>query len=286
VAVAAGNDGMGSIRIPAACCGLFGIKPGFGVVPAELGNGSWFDMAENEPLATTVADAALVLSVMAGRPELAVVEPPGSPLRIAVSTRSPVVGTRVDPAYVDAALRTADALAGAGHRVVQADPAYPTRTALAALVRWFAGTEKDAQLLDDRSRVERRVRVHAALGRLVLRAGLPKESGRRHWQQVAELFFVDHDVLVTPALAQRPLSSAPWGQRGWLANVTANSRYAPFAAPWNLAGWPAATVPAGMHPKGTPLAVQIVARPGGEPLLLQVAAQLEQLRPWPRLAPM
>jgi amidase len=118
VAVASGNDGMGSIRIPAACCGLFGIKPGHGVVPADLGNGSWFGMAENGPLATTVADAALVLSVLAGRPELADVGQPATPLRIAVSTRSPVVGTRVDPAYVDAALRTGDALSGAGHTVV------------------------------------------------------------------------------------------------------------------------------------------------------------------------
>lgn len=286
VAVASGNDGMGSIRIPAACCGLFGIKPGLGVVPAELGNGSWFGMAENGPLATTVADAALVLSVMAGRAELADVAPPTSPLRVAVSTRSPVVGTTVDTAYVDAALRTADALAGAGHTVVQADPPYPTRTALASLGRWFAGTEKDAQWLDDRTQVERRVKVHAGLGRLVLRAGFPKESGRRHWQQVAERFFADHDVLVTPTLAQRPLASAPWSQRGWLANVLANSRYAPFAAPWNLAGWPAAAVPAGLHPAGTPLSVQLVARPGGEHLLLQVAAQLEQLRPWTRLAPL
>lgn len=286
VAVASGNDGMGSIRIPAACCGLFGIKPGCGVVPADLGNGSWFGMAENGPLATTVADAALVLSVMAGRPELADVSQAPAGLRVAVSTRSPVVGTRVDSSYVDAALRTADTLSGAGHTVVRADPPYPTRTALAALVRWFAGTEKDAQLLTDRSVVERRVRLHAALGRAALRAGFPKEQGRRHWQQVAERFFADHDVLVTPALAQRPLPSHAWGQRGWFANVTANSRYAPFAAPWNLAGWPAAVVPAGMHPAGTPLAVQLVARPGGEHLLLQVAAQLEQLRPWARLAPL
>ena len=286
VAVAHGNDGMGSIRIPAACCGLFGLKPGLGVVPAQLGNGSWFDMAENGPLSTTVADAALVLSVMAGRPELATVQLPASRLRIAVSTRSPVVGTTVDRAYVDAALRTAEELSGAGHIVVRADPPYPTRTALAALGRWFAGAELDAQRLDDRSRVERRVKVHATLGRAVLGAGYPKESGRRHWQEVAERFFADHDVLVTPALAQLPLESAQWSQRGWLSNVVANSRFAPFAAPWNLAGWPAAVIPAGTHASGLPLSVQLVARPGGEQLLLQVAAQLEHLRPWSRLAPL
>ena len=286
VAVAHGNDGMGSLRIPAACCGLVTLKAGLGVVPADLGNGSWFDMAENGPLATTVADLALVLSVMAARPDLATVTAPSGPVRIAVSTRSPVVGTRVDAAWADAARRTGDALAGAGHRVVEADPTYPTRTALASLARWFAGTELDGRLLQERSVSERRVRTHAALGRLVLRAGGPRESGRTHWRQVAERFFADHDVLVTPTLAQRPLAATPaWGRRSWAANVDANSRYAPFAAPWNLAGWPAMSVPAGTHPTGTPLAVQLVARPGGEQLLLQVASQLEQLRPWPRLAP-
>ncbi len=286
VAVAHGNDGMGSLRIPAACCGLVTLKAGLGVVPAELGNGSWFDMAENGPLATTVADLALVLSVLADRPSLAdAATPPTAPLRIALSLRSPVLGTRVDPAWADGARRTADALAGAGHRVVESDPTYPTRTALAALARWFAGTEKDARHLADRTQAERRVRTHAALGRAALRAGLVRDRDREHWRQVAERFFADHDVLVTPMLAQPPLPSAAWGRRGWLANVTANSRYAPFAAPWNLAGWPAAAVPAGTHPSGTPLSVQLVARPGGEALLLQVAAQLEQLRPWSRLPP-
>ena len=93
VPVAHGNDGMGSIRIPAACCGLVGIKAGLGVVPADLGNGSWFDMAENGPLATTVADCALTLAVMADRPDLAtVVTPPA--LRIAWSTVVPRTGSR------------------------------------------------------------------------------------------------------------------------------------------------------------------------------------------------
>jgi amidase len=285
VAVAHGNDGMGSIRIPSACCGLVGVKPGFGVVPADLGNGSWFGMAENGPLATTVGDAALVLSVLADRPELGDVGVPSSPLRVAWSVRSPVVGGRVDAAYADAARRTGQALARAGHDVRESDPPYRTSTGLAALARWFAGTELDAQLLADRSRMERRTARHAALGRAVLRAGYPKEHGRSAWRRAAEQFFAQHDVLVTPALAQRPLRSVRWGERGWLRNVVANSTYAPFAAPWNLAGWPAMVVPAGQHPKGTPLAVQLVAPPGGEALLLQVAAQLERAQPWERLAP-
>ena len=285
VPVAHGNDGMGSIRIPAACCGLVGIKPGLGTVPADLGAGSWFDMAENGPLGTTVADVALVLSVLADRPELAEVRPPSDRLRVALSVRSPGAGTPVDRVHADAARRTADALAGAGHAVREQDPPYSTALVVAAATRWFAGAARDAEPLPEPALLERRVRRHAALGRAVLRAGGPHESGRERWREAAERFFADHDVLVTPVLAQRPLPAVRWGHRGWLANVLSNSRYAPFSAPWNLAGWPAMAVPAGVHPAGTPLSVQLVAPPGGEALLLQVAAQLEHLRPWARLAP-
>jgi amidase len=118
----------------------------------------------------------------------------------------------------------------------------------------------------------------------MLRLGLPREKGRARWQQRAYRFFADHDVLVTPALAQPPIKAVAWSQRGWVANLVANSRYAPFAAPWNLAGWPALVVPAGLDPRGLPLAVQLVAPPGNEARLLSVAAQLEQIRPWPRIA--
>jgi Asp-tRNA(Asn)/Glu-tRNA(Gln) amidotransferase A subunit family amidase len=76
VPVAHAADGMGSIRIPAACCGLVGIKPGSGLVPAQLGTNSWYGMSENGVLGTTVADAALVLSVMADDPALAEVREP------------------------------------------------------------------------------------------------------------------------------------------------------------------------------------------------------------------
>jgi amidase len=284
VSVAHGNDGLGSIRIPAACCGLVGIKPGRGVVPAELGNGSWFDMAENGPLASTVEDCALMLSVLAGRPELATISEPGR-LRVAVSIRPPTQGTPVDKHWAGAARRTGMLLRAAGHTVAEADPPYGQATGPSMLVRWFAGAELDARLLADRGLLSPRSRRHAALGAAALRAGLPRESGRTRWQERAERFFADHDVLVTPTLAQRPLEAQAWARRGWLANVWTNANYAPFAGPWNLAGWPAMAVPAGRHPTGTPVSVQLVARPGGEAMLLAVAAQLQQLRPWTRIAP-
>ncbi len=283
VPVAHGNDGMGSVRIPAACCGLVGMKPGLGVVPSGLGNGSWFDMAENGVLATTVSDAALVLSVLADRPELAELAEPGR-VRVAVSVRSPAAGMPVDRTWAAAAREAGRVLGSAGHTVRQANPPYNLTLTASGLARWFAGAELDARLLADRSRLEPRVRRHAALGRLILRAGFPRAAGRAKWQARVDAFFADHDVLVTPALGQSPPRSIEWGKRGWLANVLVNARYAPFAAPWNVAGWPAICVPTGVGADGLPRAVQLVARPGGEALLLSVAAQLEALRPWARVA--
>jgi amidase len=284
VPIAHGNDGLGSLRIPAACCGVVGIKPGAGVVPADLGNGSWFGMSENGALATTVEDAALMLSVLAARPELATIDPPRQ-LRVAVSTRAPVPATPVDRYWAAAARSTGELLRGAGHAVRNAHPPYGPTLGFSGIARWAAGTELDARLVADRSSFARRTRRHADAGRVLLALGFPRDGGRRRWRERAERFFADHDLLVTPGLAQPPIAARAWAERGWLVNVFASARYAPFAGPWNLAGWPAIAVPAGLDPRGLPLSAQLVARPGGEALLLSVAAQLEQLRPWPRVAP-
>src|SRR4051794_4071347 len=95
VPLAQGNDGMGSLRLPAAACGLVTLKPGSGVVPAEIGADSWSGMGENGVLATTVADLALGSAVLAGEPP-AELTAPTRPLRVAVSTRSPLPGVRLD----------------------------------------------------------------------------------------------------------------------------------------------------------------------------------------------
>ena len=284
VPVAHGNDGMGSIRIPAACTGLVGLKPGLGTVPAEVGNGSWYEMAENGALAGTVADCALLLSVLAAKPELA---NPSSDtgVRIGISVRAPLLGLPVDRHYAAAARQTGRLLAEAGHPVRDAELRYPVKAGPAALARWFAGTDRDAELLADRSRLDRRVARHAQLGRLVQRLGGPRPAGRLAWQRAAERYFERVDVLVTPMLAQPPPAAIAWHAKGWLANLLTNIRYAPFAAPWNLAGWPAMAVPAGRHPSGLPLSVQLIGRPGSEPVLLGIASELERLRPWPPVAP-
>lgn len=281
VPVAHGNDGLGSIRIPSADCGLVGIKPGRGVVPSDLGANSWFGMAENGPLATTVADAALVLSVMAGDPSLAYVDEP-RPLRVGLALGSPSPVVRIDGHFRQAARDTADALAGCGHRVESAELPYPA-SPVGQLARWTAGAAADAAGLD-RSALQKRTRRHVAAGRLGRRLVRPSQIEALERRVTA--YFADVDVVVTPMLAQPPIAADRWSEKSWVGNLAANIRYAPFAALWNLLGWPAMSVPMpGTHPvSGTPLAAQIAGPPGSEALLLSVAAQLERDRPWTRTA--
>ncbi len=285
VTIAHGNDGLGSIRIPAANCGLFGLKPGSGLVPQQIGVDAWFGMSENGPLATTVADAALMLSVMAARPELATVTEPAGPLRIAVATNEPSALVKTDPEFRRGVTETAEALRAAGHTVTEVSFPYPANP-LPLLARWFAGTATDAALLDQR-KLEPRIRTHARLGRLARRLGwLSPRPVDRIRAQVTE-FFTDYDVLMTPTLAQPGLEAVEWGKRGWYANLMANIRYAPYPSLFNLLGWPAASVPAGWHATAdVPLAVQLVVPPradgAGEAVILGLAAQVERLRPWPR----
>ncbi|PIM71452.1 amidase [Streptomyces sp. JV178] len=283
VPIALGNDGMGSLRIPAANCGLIGLKPGFGVVPADIGHGDWFGMSENGPLATTVEDARLMFQVLAGT-DPGEPAPSSSSRGIALSVRSPLVGVTVTRPYADAARRAAEALAGAGHRVRRADPPYPLWLGTTSLAHWTAGTAVDAEDLDP-ALLTRRTRVHAAVGRRFVkgvRAGDRREQLRRRM----EPFFAEHEVLLTPALARRGPAAAPWHERGWLRNLLVNTNYSPLTPPWNLTGWPAMSVPFGTLPSGAPCAVQLVGRPGSELELLAVAEQLQELHPWRRTAPL
>jgi amidase len=285
VPVALGADGLGSIRIPAASCGVVGFKPGAGLVPSDLGVSSWHGLAENGPLATAVDDAALMLCVLANRLNFCTVTPVDRALRIAVSTRSPVMGVGVDPFFASATLDIATLLAGAGHTIEPADPPMASpRGLVAVFAHWFGGTAQDAEGLE-LARLEPRTRQHVRLGRIAQRAGLVRQQDRERWRRRHEKFFARFDALLTPMLARPPIHCGPWSRRGWSASVIANVRFAPFAGAWNFAGYPAMAIPAGVHADGTPLSVQLVAASGGETIILSLAKQIERLRPWPRHAP-
>lgn len=254
VPVAHGTDGLGSIRLPAAMRGLVGIKPGADLLP----NG-WYGMSAHGSLATTVADAALLLAA-----DLPLTHAPvPKPLRAAVD-------------------RVADVLARAGHRVERATPDYGIEPALDILGRWFAGPSEQADG-PDRTLLQPRTRAHVRFGRVLRKAGLIRPGTRHRWLARAERFFADYDILLTPALATLPPKAEPWHERSCLANAIPSIRLAGFAGLWNLAGYPAMTVPAARHPSGLPIGVQLVTTPRGEARLLALAAQLERLNPWPRL---
>jgi amidase len=272
--------------MPAAACGLVGIKPSAGVVtPVGVGRTDWSGLATHGALATTVEDAALLLSVLAGRPELARVDEPGPGLRLAVSVRAPLTGVRTAGPVVRAVFELAAVLRRAGLRVERAEPRYPRSAAIASLARWTNAAVED---LDEvpvarRGDPQRRTLRHAALGRRLRRR--LRASDVVTWQAAALEFMTGRDVLLMPTTATAPPPAVEWSRRSWRSNVMRSLRYSGgFTGAWNLAGWPAVSVPAGIDPvTRTPIGVQLVGRPGDEGLLVAVAALVERLRPWPRV---
>jgi amidase len=285
VPIAHGNDGLGSVRIPAACCGLVGLKPGRGIIPCDLGLDGWLGLVEHGILATTVADAALGFSVMAGRTPAKLVQP--EKLRVGVSLRSPVAGVRLDEPNRDAVATASKLLVGAGHDTVTAEPAYSTAVGLTGLAMWFACAyrEADAAGLDLKA-LQPRTRRHIRLGRSMWKRGWVNLRQRDAWREKSIQFFADKniDVLLTPALATTPPPAEGHAGGSWRRNMSINMRYAPYAAPWNLAGLPAIVVPVGIRPDGLPVGVQLVGPPDSELLLLAIAGQFEVANPWPRHA--
>jgi amidase len=278
------NDGLGSIRIPAACCGLVGLKPGSGVVPRDLG-GDWFGLVENGVLTTTVADAAVGFAVLAGRRPEKLIEP--GKLRVGVSLKSPVAGVRPDEPNRSAVATAAKLLVGAGHDTVSAEPRYTQALGGAVLATWVASAYLEAERLGlDFKALQPRTRQHVRLGRLAHKRGFVKDSQRDNWREAAIRFFADRrvDVLLTPALASTPPPAGGYAGGKWRHSMNVNVRYAPYQAPWNFAGLPAIVVPVGVRPDGLPLAVQLVGPPDSELLLLAVAGQFEMRNPWQRLA--
>ncbi|WP_189112420.1 amidase [Pilimelia terevasa] len=282
VPLAQGNDGLGSVRIPAACCGVVGVKPGHGVLPAREDD-AWYGLVEHGVLATTVADAALGLDVLSGARPTPLRQP--GRLRVAVSMRAPAVGVWPDAGNRTALADAARALVDAGHDTALADPPYPGSLRTGAL--WTAVAHRAVAALGVApAHLQPRSRWHAAVGGVLERWGLAGEDAQRRWRVgAADFFGGGFDILLTPVLAGSPPPAAGWAGRSWLANVAASARLAPYPGVWNVAGLPALSVPVGIRPDGIPGAVQLVGPAGSERTLLAVAGQLELLRPWRRHAP-
>jgi amidase len=268
-------DGLGSVRVPAACCGVLGLKPGRGLIDDER----WLGLAAHGLLATTVDDLALAFAALRGGPAA----PPRAPLRIAVSLRAPVPGVQPDPEVRAAVALAARTLIGRGHAATAADPPYPARLALMTATTWSAVASRMATDAPD---LQPRTRTQVALGRRALRHRLVREGERVDWRERCLAWFRDrgYDVLLLPVLPTGAPPAAYWSERGWRANVAAALRVTAYTAPWNLAGLPALSVPCGRRADGMPAAVQLVGPPGAEATLLALASVLAEAVPWSRHA--
>jgi amidase len=265
--LALGSDGGGSIRVPAACCGLVGIKPGPGIVP--LANGAaehWYGMTEFGPIARTVADAALMLDVLAGADRYRHLQPV-SGLRIAFSAAHPSLGVRAKPAIRSALDRAQHALESAGHRVTRVRVPYPPTLGMHFSNRWLAGIAQDAQGLPT-DKLEERTRRMAKRGTKI--ACKVKPAAADPFGERMRSWFADYDALVTPTLTRPPVPIGTWAGKGWVRTMLGVANWI-YTVPWNIARLPAASVPFA----GT--GVQLVGPPGSEGTLLALAAHLERL---------
>jgi amidase len=296
VGAALGSDGAGSIRVPAACCGLFGLKAQRGRLPLGPAPDHWHGMSVIGWLTRTVADAALLYDLTRGPSPVdrdRAPEPPRSfveaaaaepgPLRIGVSlAHAPGPPTApLDGELRQAVLETAETLRSLGHDVVERDPDLKGPETWAPTVRVLRGISDEALSLPRFDRLDRRWRRVARLGSAIPDS-LIERARAAEAQAVARLrpFFEAHDVLLYPVQPNLPLQTGRWEGRGALWTINGAGRFVPYTVPWNFTGQPAAAVPVGLSAAGLPLAVQIVGRPDDEDTILSLAAQLEATRPW------
>jgi amidase len=302
VPVAHGNDGGGSLRIPAACCGLVGLKPSRGRISQgpDLGDSL---LTADGVLTRTVADTALLLDVLAGyeagdanwaprpveRYTASMRRNPGR-LRIAM-TLANALDVDADPEVVRGLHDAAETLRELGHEIVDASPSLPAPAALDIFLHVFGPAVAlgvaFGELLAGRPPEEDEIEP---LSRAVMNLSA-ELSATGYLAAVAQLqvlargtvaFFADYDLLLTPVLAARPLAIGELHGCGEdpTADLRRSATFAPYTSLFNVTGQPAISLPVGFGEDGLPTAVQLVGHPLGEETLLQVAAQLELARPW------
>ncbi len=288
--IAEGSDGGGSIRIPAACCGLVGIKPARGRVSnAPVMGEGWGGFATNGPLARCVRDAAMMLDVMAGAadgdPYWA--PPPAAPFASAVNQRprklrlaaiSASSLAPVDTEVLDAFETACAAFRAMGHTVepIALDPA----ASLLDVARNLTCAGISSIPLKDLSVVDPVVRSFWERGRALSAAEYIGTVARMHnTSREIVRALLPYDALLSPTLTRPPMrlgtmfaDAAKYADDlfGWIA----------FTFPFNATGQPAIALPNGFTKSGLPIGLQIVGRPADESGIIAIAAAFEEARPW------
>lgn len=296
VGAALASDGAGSIRIPAAWCGLFGLKPQRGRVPLAPHPRQWHGMSVTGVLTRRVADTALFHDAVSGPPSgvdidhapppstsfAAAAAAPAGKLRIAYSTRVPPGIIASPDADARRALEdTVTLLRSLGHEVTERDPGYGTDAGWNVVVRYLRGGHDDATAVTHPGRLERRTRAIARLGGLIPASLLERSlAGEAALAARVNDVLDHHHVLLTPANAVPPPPIGRLQGRGAIITLNTVIGWVPYYGVWNLTGQPAACAPTAPGSDGLPRAVQLVGRPGEETTLLSLAAQLEAERPW------
>jgi amidase len=310
VPIAHGNDGGGSIRIPAACCGLVGLKTSRGRISLGPEIADSFLLCEGV-LTRTVAETAAALDVLAGyEPGDATWAPPppapfseladGEPgrLRVGLALNPPLEGATLDPVCEQAARDAAVLLESMGHELDEITPPWSQENILAEFTRVWAPLVSMATMIAAAVRgrevteedVEPLTWVMWENARSTDALAFLSTEGRMKALARSIVTSLDpYDIVVTPALARRPVPIGeihgrgpdPWG------NYQRSGHFTPFTAICNITGQPAIALPVYQGDDGLPLAVQLIGRPAREDVLLSVATQVEAALPWAgRLAPL
>ena len=292
VPIGQAGDGGGSIRLPAANCHLFGLKPQRGRVSLMPDAEHWAGLSVAGCVTRTVGDTAAFLDAVGGpapgdahrppapsRPFAEAAQADPGRLRIAVSTRPHQPG-RVQREVVAGVQETAKLLRALGHTVEERDP--PRIFLLPAFVpRYAAGFRLEVEKLPHPERLEPGTQGQLRLMRRVPERAL--EAARRREAAVVEAgtpLFEEYDVLLTPVAPHGPRKVGHYPGRSALRTLNGNAWTITFTAPWNVTGQPAASVPAGFSRDGLPRGAQLVGRPNAEETLLALAAQLERRAHW------
>lgn len=292
-----GSDGAGSIRVPAAFCGIYGLKPTFGRVPVwPISNTD--STSHVGPMTRTVADAALMLSVMAGPDDWdrqSLDAPPADyvgRLRegvkgLRVGWSPDFGGCRVDPEVGQVARAAALAFEALGCAVEEAKVSLPDTREMIHLM-WNAHYVGNFGSYLDRFRSRMDPGLVAAIedGRRYSAEAYVEMRGRKHgYCDAVRALFDTYDLLLTPTVSVAAfevgrLNPAHFPQHAWDWFP-----WAGFSYPFNFTGQPAATVPAGFTPSGMPVGLQIVGRRLADLQVLQASAAFEQARPWAQKRP-